>query len=103
MGASWYYAVGNFTTQAVVHFDSDTDLVVTNDLGNYLQVLEGMNDSLGQYYRYESGTSMAAADASGMLALMQEFFESRLQPHQPQPRPDEGDGDQRRAPGQRQL
>ncbi len=52
--------------------------MVTNDLGNYLQVLAGLNDSLGPYYRYESGTSMAAADASGTLALMQEFFESRL-------------------------
>ena len=37
-----------------------------------------MNDSLGPYYRYESGTSMAAADVSGTLALMQEFFEQRL-------------------------
>ena len=55
-----------------------TDIVVTNDLGNYLQVLAGMNDSLGPYYRYESGTSMAAADVSGTLALMQEFFEPRL-------------------------
>ncbi len=55
-----------------------TDITVTNDLGNYLQVLAGLNDSLGPYYRYESGTSMAAADVSGTLALMQEFFESRL-------------------------
>ena len=77
VGASWFYAVANLTTQAV-YFDLVTDIVVTNDLGNYLQVLEGLNDSLGGYYRYESGTSMAAADASGMLALMQEFFESRL-------------------------
>ncbi|PYI80076.1 MAG: hypothetical protein DME26_22290, partial [Verrucomicrobia bacterium] len=30
------------------------------------------------YYRYESGTSMAAADASGVLALMQEFLQNRL-------------------------
>ena len=37
-----------------------------------------MNDSLGPYYRYESGTSMAAADVSGTLALMQEFFASRM-------------------------
>ncbi len=50
-------------------------MVVTNELGNYLQVLEGMNDSLGGYYRYESGTSMAAADVSGTLALMQDFFQ----------------------------
>jgi subtilisin-like proprotein convertase family protein len=77
VGVSWFYAVGNVSTQAV-SFDMFTDIVVTNALGNYLQVLAGMNDSLGPYYRYESGTSMAAADASGTLALMQEFFESRL-------------------------
>ncbi len=47
---------------------------VTNYLGDLEQVLEGMNDSLGGYYRYESGTSMAAADVSGVLALMQDYF-----------------------------
>ena len=46
----------------------------TNDLGNYYSVLEGMNDGLGGFYRYESGTSMAAADVSGTLALIQDFF-----------------------------
>ena len=54
-----------------------------------------MNDSLGPYYRYESGTSMAAADVSGTLALMQEFFQQRLGLHQ-QPGADEGAADQRR-------
>jgi subtilisin-like proprotein convertase family protein len=77
VGAYWYFGIGNPTNQPVM-CDLVTDIVVTNDLGNYLQVLAGMNDSLGGWYRYESGTSMAAADASGTLALMQEFFESRL-------------------------
>jgi subtilisin-like proprotein convertase family protein len=77
LGAYWYFGIGNPTNHPVV-CDLLTDITVTNDLGNYLQVLAGMNDSLGGYYRYESGTSMAAADASGTLALMQEFFESRL-------------------------
>ncbi len=72
-GAGEYFALGNNTTQEV-HLSVLTDLVVTNDQGNYLQVLEGLNDSLGPYYRYESGTSMAAGDVSGALALMQEFF-----------------------------
>ncbi len=74
VGVGWYYALGNNTTQAV-DLDLLTDIVVTNDLGNYLQVLAGMNDALGPDYRYESGTSMAAADVSGVLALMQEFFQ----------------------------
>jgi subtilisin-like proprotein convertase family protein len=76
-GTYYYFAVGNYATPTV-RLDLFTDVVVTNALGNYLQVLAGMNDALGPYYRYESGTSMSAADASGTLALMQEFFESRL-------------------------
>ena len=100
VGVGWYYGIGNPTNQPV-SFDLITDLTVTNDLGNYLQVLAGMNDSLGRYYRYESGTSMAAADVSGTLALMQEFFQ-RAGPHQ-QPRPHEGPADQRRPLRRRPL
>ncbi|PYM12382.1 MAG: hypothetical protein DME18_11560, partial [Verrucomicrobia bacterium] len=33
---------------------------------------------LGANYRYETGTSMAAPSVSGVLALMEEFFEQRL-------------------------
>jgi|GEM_PF-2446959 len=36
--------------------------------------LEDLNDELGDQYRYESGTSVAAPAISGMLALMQEFY-----------------------------
>jgi subtilisin-like proprotein convertase family protein len=42
------------------------------------QVLKELNDSLAPSYRYESGTSQAAPTISGILALMQEFFEQRL-------------------------
>src|ERR1035438_422908 len=73
VGVNWFYGISNRTAQPVI-CDLITDIAVTNDLGNYLQVLEAMNDSLGGFYRYESGTSMAAADVSGTLALMQEFF-----------------------------
>jgi subtilisin-like proprotein convertase family protein len=74
VGVGWYYALGNNYTQSV-SLDLLTDLVVTNEQGNYLEVLSGMNDALGPDYRYESGTSMAAASVSGNLALMQEFFQ----------------------------
>ena len=40
--------------------------------------LEKQNDELGDQYRYESGTSVAAPAISGMLALMQEFYTGRL-------------------------
>ncbi|HSU56418.1 MAG TPA: S8 family serine peptidase, partial [Candidatus Dormibacteraeota bacterium] len=72
----WFYAVGNPTTHDV-NFSVQTTIITTNDLGNYLQVLSNMDNSLGPY-RYESGTSISAASVSGMLALMQEQFEQRL-------------------------
>ena len=43
--------------------------------------LEKQNDELGDQYRYESGTSVAAPAISGMLALMEEFY--HRPPHWP--------------------
>jgi subtilisin-like proprotein convertase family protein/subtilisin family serine protease len=87
VGQNWFYAIGNPTTEAV-RFDIFTTIVTTNDLGNYYTVLSNLNNSISStnaepgvppnYYRYESGTSMAAPAVSGALALMQEFFEQRL-------------------------
>jgi subtilisin-like proprotein convertase family protein len=48
----------------------------TNGSGNYFEVLSNLNHLLGPFYRYESGTSLSAADVSGVLALMQEFFQN---------------------------
>src|SRR5205807_347818 len=45
---------------------------------NYVDVLSNLVSSLGLFYQFESGTSLAAANVSGLLALMQEFFEQRL-------------------------
>ena len=42
-------------------------------------ILQTLNSNLGSFYRYESGTSMAAQAVSGVLALLQEFFQQRLQ------------------------
>ena len=53
-------------------------MISTNDNGSLI-ALSNANNGLAPFYRYESGTSMAAAAVSGMLALMQEFFQSRLQ------------------------
>lgn len=41
---------------------------------NYIQVLSNLNESVGPHYRFESGTSLAAAQVSGAVALMQEFL-----------------------------
>ena len=43
-------------------------------MGNEKLVLSKLDNTLGPYYRFESGTSMAAADVSGVLALMEDFF-----------------------------
>jgi subtilisin-like proprotein convertase family protein len=71
----WNYAIGN-PTNYPVPFAIETELITTNDLGDYLTVLSNLNNTLGPYYRYESGTSMSAADISGMLALMTEYFQN---------------------------
>jgi subtilisin family serine protease/subtilisin-like proprotein convertase family protein len=71
----WNYAIESIQKDKIVPFSILTELVTTNDQGNYLEVLSNLNNTLGPYYRYESGTSMSAGGISGMLALMQEFFQ----------------------------
>jgi subtilisin-like proprotein convertase family protein len=67
------------TNTTPVNFDLVIEIITTNDLGNQLTVLSNLNNTLGPYYRYETGTSMAAPAVSGALALMQDFFTNRLQ------------------------
>jgi subtilisin family serine protease len=59
---------------------SSVSILVTNALGNLEIVLEQLNETLAPYYRYESGTSMAAADVSGVLALIQDYFTNQFKP-----------------------
>ena len=86
IGAGWSYAVSNNTSEGV-SYDLLVEVVTTNDNGNYFQVLSNLNNTLDgspdslvtpHWYRYESGTSMAAADVSGVLALMQDYFTNQL-------------------------
>ncbi len=68
------YAIGNINSSPI-SFDLTTTIILTNGMDNHLFVLSNYLDSpIGPYYRFESGTSMAAADVSGVLALMQDFF-----------------------------
>ncbi|HVV73634.1 MAG TPA: S8 family serine peptidase, partial [Verrucomicrobiae bacterium] len=77
-GDFWTYTVTNTTSQTAV-LDLRTVLVTLNNNGNYFDELRtNLNAGVGPFYRYESGTSMAAADVSGTLALMEEFFTQRF-------------------------
>jgi len=71
------FGVGD-STNIPVTYDLFAQMITTNDLGNYYTVYSNLNNTLGPYYRYETGTSMAAADVSGVLALMQDFFTNTL-------------------------
>lgn len=54
----------------------------TND-SNQFEVLSNLNNTVGPFYRYESGTSMSAAEVAGTLALMQEFFQRLCRTNSP--------------------
>jgi subtilisin-like proprotein convertase family protein len=73
-----YYIVGNPFHSNTVICDLVVQLTVTNDVGNYYDELKKLNNDVGPYYRYESGTSMAAPMISGMLALFQEYLQSQF-------------------------
>jgi len=62
----------------LTYYSKTNDLLNGSPDTNYFAVLSNLNRSAGPYYRFESGTSLAAAEVSGVLALMQEFFEHRL-------------------------
>ena len=73
------FAVGNTNVNVPVNYDLTVSVYTTNDVGNLYSVLQGMNNAIGPWYRYESGTSMSAAEASGVLALIDDYFTNQFQ------------------------
>jgi alpha-tubulin suppressor-like RCC1 family protein/subtilisin-like proprotein convertase family protein len=90
---NWSVEVSNTFTIPLA-YTLIVDVQVTNNSGNYFEVLSNLNQNLGEgngpngnpYYRYETGTSMAAAAISGFLALIQDYFTNQFyQPFTPSP------------------
>jgi subtilisin-like proprotein convertase family protein len=77
VASTWFYTILNATTGSI-SINVNTEVLTTNDLGDTMEVLRKMNNDMAAPYRYESGTSMAAAKVSGFLALLQEYFEQQL-------------------------
>lgn len=70
----WFYTVGNETPDRV-SYDILSVITLTNDFGNYFEQLQKINDGVGPWYRYESGTSMSAPAVTGLLALFEDWFQ----------------------------
>ena len=68
-----FYTIGN-PIEDPVSFNIETRISIETESDGYFEELKELNDSIGPYYRFESGTSMAAPAVSGMLALFQEFL-----------------------------
>ncbi len=77
---NWFYSLTTFAPDSIV-VDLRITLEIAGQYGNYFTVLSNLNNGLKPYYRYESGSSVSAAAVSGMLALMQEFFERQKYPY----------------------
>ncbi|HEV2330405.1 MAG TPA: S8 family serine peptidase [Verrucomicrobiae bacterium] len=76
LNQDWSVECSNVTGGPLA-YDLIVDVQTTNWMGNYYDVLQGMNDSLGppgNWYRYESGTSMSAPAVAGFMALIQDYF-----------------------------
>ncbi|PYI82141.1 MAG: hypothetical protein DME26_18605 [Verrucomicrobia bacterium] len=56
---TWTYGISHTQVQPV-RFDLQTVTTVVIPSGNYTALLSALNNALGPYYRYDSGTSMAA-------------------------------------------
>lgn len=73
----WYYSIGG-PEEGSASFDIllTFELLYSDEEIANMEDLAAANELLGEYYRYDSGTSMAAAAVTGILALTQEFFET---------------------------
>jgi len=90
----WYFGIANPGSNQPVSYDLTFYLLETNDLGvattnplGYYNVISNLNSVLKPYYVYQYGTSQSAGAVSGMLALMQEFLQTQMNPPITNPAP----------------
>ena len=91
----WYFGIAAPAGQIQpVSYDLTFYLIETNDLGvaattnatsGYYSVISNLNNALRPWYVYQYGTSMSAGAVSGMLALMQEFLQTKMGMSRPSP------------------
>jgi len=77
---TWYYSIGDTVGKSVT-FDIRVTLELSDTADSpisFPKVLDALDAPLKDYYRYDYGTSMAAGAVSGLLALMEEFFDQHL-------------------------
>jgi subtilisin-like proprotein convertase family protein len=74
-----FFSVSRFGfTNQNVNFDVITSIATTNNNPSLHLLQTNLNPAVGPWYRYESGTSMSAAGVSGMLALIQQFWQQEM-------------------------
>ena len=71
-----HFSVGN-PTEVPVPYDVRYIVAVESGQPEYYEQLDELNERLAPHYQFASGTSGAAATVSGLLALVQQFFEER--------------------------
>lgn len=85
-GQFWFLGVTCLSNQTgPIDYNVDIYLYETNQLGDYFEQLADLDDALLPNYRYETGTSMSAGAVSGVLALMQEYLQTKTSITNPSP------------------
>jgi len=81
---TWYVGFGNPSSETI-WFQYSYTFATTNLTPFKTKGLQQENSHLAPYYRYESGTSMAAPAVSGVLALLQGYYEEQFPNKRPSP------------------
>ena len=82
-GSSLYLGLRNPDPTTPLDLIVQVTILYTNLNHDNEVTLSNLNNQVGPWYRYESGTSMSAPSISGMLACMQQFFQDQSLSYSP--------------------